>query len=165
MHATHAGIDHARGRRRWATLAIAAALAAATAAGCGDDEAGEAGASPSEGSAPASALTVTETDFAIAPAEAQIEKAGTVRISVSNDGEAPHALAIETADGVEQTGTLAAGESGELEASLDDGTYTWYCPIADHRARGMEGTVTVGTGEGAGGSDPGEDSGGGYSYP
>ena len=120
---------------------LAAALAAAALTGCGDEETG------SEPAGGASTLSVTETDFAIDPKDATVETAGALRISVVNRGKAPHALAIEAPGGVVQTDTLEAGASGELEADLEQGSYTWFCPIGDHRQRGMEGKLTVGDAE------------------
>ena len=139
-------------RSRVAATATTLILAAA---GCGSDD------GDGDGAATRAALDVTETDFAIAPADARVDQSGDVRISVVNRGEAPHALAIETPDGVVKTKTLGAGESAELDAKLDDGTYEWFCPVGDHRARGMEGELKVGKGgddAGAGGA------GGSYGY-
>jgi plastocyanin len=137
-HARTASPATASHRWRPITATLVAGLAAAALAGCGADEAERATQSR------ASTLSVTETDFAIDPADATVDEAGTVRITVVNRGQAPHALAIETRDGAVQTDTLNAGDSGEVEADLEEGTYTWYCPIGDHRAKGMEGKLTVG---------------------
>ncbi|HEV3002161.1 MAG TPA: cupredoxin domain-containing protein [Solirubrobacteraceae bacterium] len=130
---------------------LLAALAAALllAAGCGSDDEGEGERTAVSGSLSddfAATLKVTEVDFAIKPKDATVEKAGRIRFEVANRGKAPHALEIE-ADGEEfETETLDPGASGTVEADLKDGTYTWYCPVGDHRDRGMEGTVTVGSG-------------------
>ena len=147
------------------TLAAVIAAALIAGAGCGsDDEEG-----PVEPASAPTTLRVTETDFAIEPAEGRVEAPGAVRVAVVNRGEAPHSLAIETPGGIVRTGTLAPGESGHVEADLDAGTYTWFCPVGDHRARGMEGTVTVGSGT-SGRPDADEDApaedrpGGGYGY-
>ena len=135
-------------------LVVAAAAAGALLiAGCGSDE-------PEQDAVPKTAtpatLRVTETDFAIKPANARIEP-GAVRIAVTNRGQATHGLAIDTPDGTVETDTLDAGASGDVEADLEAGTYTWYCPVGDHRSRGMEGKLTVGSGgdeESGGGSEP-----------
>src|SRR5687768_18049611 len=89
--------------------ALGAALAAALvlAAGCGSDDAdapADADAAPAQ---PASStLRVTETDFAIAPEEGHLDEPGAVRVAVINRGEARHALAIETPDGIVRTERL-----------------------------------------------------------
>ena len=132
-------------------LAVAAVGGALVVAGCGSDDREEV--AESKPAAPPAAkesragetLRVTETDFAIESAKDRIEP-GAVTITVTNRGQAPHALAIETPDGVVQSPMMGAGESSEVEAELDAGTYTWYCPVGDHRARGMEGELTVGSG-------------------
>jgi uncharacterized cupredoxin-like copper-binding protein len=143
------------------TLSVAAAATTALllAAGCGSDDDENATATAASAGP---ALEVVETDFAIEPAQAKVDKAGIVRIEVVNRGQAPHALAIETPDGTVRSDQLAAGDSGRLEAELADGTYTWYCPVGDHRARGMEGEVTVGKG---GSTSTGREApSGGYGY-
>jgi plastocyanin len=151
----------AAGRRAWRqSLAVAAtASAVLVAAGCGSDDRQR----PADSEPPA-VLRVTETDFAIKPAKARVERPGAVHISVANRGEAPHSLAIETPDGVVQTDPLQAGESGDVQADLEAGTYTWFCPVGDHRARGMEGQVTVGSGGGDSGEPPGDRPRGSYGY-
>jgi plastocyanin len=154
-------MELATARRHRIAAAALVALAAVVAAGCGADE--PAGAAKTTGST-AATLSVTETEFAIDPASARVKAPGTVRLSVVNRGKAPHALAVDTPEGVVQTRTLAAGASGELKVDLDDGTYTWYCPIGDHRARGMEGKVVVGSGDSATGASGGGRSGGNYGY-
>lgn len=143
-------------RIRSTRLTLVALLACAALAACGEEE--------NQPAVPAGgALSVTLTDFAIEPAEVRMEAAGVVRASVVNRGKSPHALAIETADGVVKTKTLAAGESGEVEAELEDGTYAWFCPVGDHRAKGMEGAVTVGDAARTDGSSEREPR-GGYDY-
>lgn len=157
MRTTSTGSPTARG--------LLAALAAALllAAGCGSDDESEGTAVTGSLSDAATTLKVTEVDFAIKPKDATVEEAGTIRFEVVNRGKAPHALEIE-ADGREfETDTLAPGASGTVEADLKDGTYTWYCPVGDHRERGMEGTVTVGSGgETSSGDEGGGGSGAGY---
>ncbi len=142
------------------TATTVTALAVFAVAGCGSEErAGSTKAADSK-----TTLEVVETDFAIEPATARVERPGAVRISVVNQGKAPHALAIDTSDGVRQTATLAAGESGEVKVELDDGTYTWYCPVGDHRAQGMEGKVVVGGADAATDSSDADQSRGSYGY-
>lgn len=73
-------------------------------------------------------------------------KAGTVSITLANpSGDSlPHAIAIEGAGGVQKAGAIAQpGGSSKLSLALKPGTYTFYCPVGNHRAQGMEGTLTV----------------------
>lgn len=128
------------------------ALALPFAAGCGEDEE-EAG---GDDAAAAQTVEVSATEFAFDPADISVDP-GAVVFELANDGSAPHALEIE-GGGVEVVSdTIDGGESSTLEATLEEGTYEVYCPVGDHRDRGMEGTLTVGVGGGAGAStDPSE---------
>jgi plastocyanin len=137
------------------TIAVLLATGLLLAAGCGDDDEEE-----SSGEGPAVSTTTTEadtggsgsaggggtavslTEFAIDPANPKV-KAGKVTFSVSNDGSAPHALEIEGNGVEEETEVLDGGGSEELSVDLQAGEYRWYCPVGDHAAQGMEGTLTV----------------------
>lgn len=71
--------------------------------------------------------------------------AGLIAFEAANDGSVRHSLAIE-GDGVDERleGNLQPGESGTLEVDLDEGTYVAYCPVGNHRGRGMETEIEVG---------------------
>jgi plastocyanin len=120
---------------------------------------------------PVATIDVREVDFRLEPENVTIPRLGTVRFNVENAGQAPHALEVEGPRGEVETKVLQAGQSTVLTADLDrPGRYTWYCPVGNHRERGMEGRITV---EGSGGasddkggsaeSQRGDDSGGGGS--
>jgi len=101
-------------------------------------------ASPSSGSASeAEAITATEKDFSISLDEDSL-KAGSYTITVKNDGNATHDLAVEE-DGTTKakSDSIGPGESTTLKVDLDAGKYVFYCSIGNHRAMGMETTVTV----------------------
>jgi plastocyanin len=71
-------------------------------------------------------------------------KAGKVTLTLDNPSGngSPHAIAI---DGVASQGAIAQpGGTSTVTADLKPGTYTFYCPIGNHRAQGMEGTLKVG---------------------
>jgi uncharacterized cupredoxin-like copper-binding protein len=143
-------------------IALVAAIATSPLlAGCGGVE--EAGDGASAG---AHVITVAATEFALEPADTTIDATGTVTIHVVNEGGAVHALAIE-GNGLDEqsTGDIQPDGSADLTVSLSKGSYTIYCPIDGHRARGMEGAI------GAGGAaakpetktdDPDSDGSGGY---
>jgi plastocyanin len=140
---------------RHRTPAVVVAGVAVLLAGCGGtDTAGNAGTStPPAETPPAETssgemsmngmqMAVSLTDFKVELAE-QTMTPGTHMLDVTNDGEAPHALTIE-GQGVNETGkTLEAGQQEMLSVDLPAGTYTFYCPVGDHRAQGMETTITV----------------------
>jgi uncharacterized cupredoxin-like copper-binding protein len=142
---------------RW-RLATAAILGVAAlslvAAGCGgDDEDTTAASVPTTTSTGATGATgaagggetakVSETEYKLDPSDPSV-KAGSVTFDVSNDGQVTHSLEVE-GNGLEEDlpADLAPGDTGKLTVDLEPGTYTMYCPIDDHRAKGMEGTIEV----------------------
>jgi uncharacterized cupredoxin-like copper-binding protein len=89
-------------------------------------------------------VDVSLVNFAIEmPAELA---AGSTRFHIVNNGEAQHNFVIE-GPGVNKrlANNLPPGQSAFLNADLQPGTYTIYCPVGEgaHRARGMELTLTV----------------------
>jgi uncharacterized cupredoxin-like copper-binding protein len=142
-------------RRRLATAAIlGVAGLSLVAAGCGgDDETSSTAASVPTTSTGATGATgaagggetakISETEYQLDPSDPSV-KAGSVTFDVSNDGQVTHSLEVE-GNGLEESlpADLAPGDSGKLTVDLESGTYTMYCPIDDHRAKGMEGTIEV----------------------
>ncbi len=55
-----------------------------------------------------------------------------------------HALEVEGNGVEEETDTIGPGESTELTVDLEEGEYEIYCPVGNHKAMGMVGTLTVG---------------------
>jgi plastocyanin len=149
-------------------LVAVAAAAAFAVAGCGDDE--ETDTAAQETTTEETATEQTDTgaagggegsievgmvEFAFEPPDPTIEEDGQVSIELTNDGEFPHAMTIEeTGDSSEE---VQGGQSTTLEADLDSGEYTIFCPVGDHRAQGMEGTLSVGGDSGSGSDDSGSD--------
>jgi hypothetical protein len=89
-------------------------------------------------------INVSLTEFAIEmPAEIP---AGPVRFSITNNGNAPHSFVLE-GEGVRKrlATNVEPGSTSVLNADLEPGTYTVYCPVGEgaHRARGMEVEVRV----------------------
>jgi plastocyanin len=90
-------------------------------------------------------FTVTEREYSLSPSDLRVPKAGTFSLVVRNTGAIPHALEVEGPAGELKTGAIAPGKTARLEVALrKPGRYEWYCPIGDHRKRGMRGTVVVG---------------------
>ena len=72
-------------------------------------------------------------------------KAGSVTITMDNpSGDTlPHAIAVE-GNGVDKDGSFAQpGSKSSVTVDLKPGKYQFYCPVGNHRAQGMEGTLTV----------------------
>jgi uncharacterized cupredoxin-like copper-binding protein len=157
-------------------LAAAALAVAVLVAACGEDRnsdtgggggtgqtGGETGASTATGS-PVATVQVGETEYKLNPSSPKIGQSGVIQFQVQNKGQVPHALEIETPGGEIRTDTIQPGKSATLKANLKPGTYEWYCPIDDHKGKGMRGTIVVGGGSAGGagtGTSTGEDNGGG----
>jgi plastocyanin len=69
-------------------------------------------------------------------------KAGSVTIDLTNESTVPHAVEIE-GNGVEEASDTVTAGNASVTADLEAGTYEFYCPVGNHRAAGMEGTLTV----------------------
>ena len=71
-------------------------------------------------------------------------KAGPQSFLVANAGTTNHSLAIE-GNGVDVAlpQPLPRGDTTTLNVDLKPGTYTFYCPVDNHKNRGMSRTVTV----------------------
>jgi plastocyanin len=94
--------------------------------------------------AEAEALKATENDFSISLDEDHV-KPGSYTITVVNDGNATHDLAVEEDGTTKATSdSISPGESTTMTVDLDAGEYVFYCSIGNHRAMGMELTVQVG---------------------
>lgn len=141
------------------TLAALTAAATALALGaCGDDEETDAG-----GTAATATPTATETPAAMEDSGGGGEialaadpggalkfdksslsaKAGKVTVVMDNPSDLPHAVEVE-GNGVEKSGeTATKGGVSKVSANLKPGTYEYYCPVGNHKAAGMEGTLTV----------------------
>lgn len=118
-------------------------------AGCGSDD-GDDGSS-----AGGETVQLTATDFRFDRAEISVA-AGETTFTLTNDGESEHALEIEGEGLEEETDTIGPGDSASVTIDLQPGEYEVYCPVGDHRSRGMEGTLIVGAGSGGAGTTTGE---------
>lgn len=88
-------------------------------------------------------LTAKEADFSIDLGTKTL-KAGPYLVKVDNTGSATHDLVVEQ-NGAKIAGTssIAPGQSASLSVTLKPGSYVFYCSVGNHRAMGMEVTVTV----------------------
>jgi len=69
---------------------------------------------------------------------------GPAVLTVQNGGKEVHNLFIEGAGLDRAAGdTIAQGASATVEVNFKPGTYTLYCPIANHRQNGEQVTVTI----------------------
>ena len=133
------------------SLATFAAVLVLALAGCGgDDESSSSGggaatstpASGSGGGGEKIALAAPE-DGSLKFDKSELEaKAGTVTIDFDNPSSTPHAVEIE-GSGVQETSETVTGAKTSVTADLEAGEYKFLCPVGDHAASGMEGTLTV----------------------
>jgi plastocyanin len=125
---------------------VPAFLAVLTVAACGGGGTSQ-GAQPTSGTSASGAgarIAVTETEYSISLPSTSM-KPGTYTFAVDNAGTASHDLVIK-GPGVDsaKTSQLKRGEKGEVTVTLQAGTYELWCAIANHRAKGMQTTITVG---------------------
>lgn len=118
-------------------------------AGCGGGGGGGATttASPSASSAPAgggAALSLQADKSQLKFDKTTLSaKAGKVTIVMTNPSALQHDVAIE-GNGVSAKGKVVGqGGTSTVTASLNAGTYTFFCSVDAHRQAGMEGTLTV----------------------
>jgi len=137
--------------KRLLVTIVALALASFALAACGgDDEASTTAESETAGSTEASAGGATvsftaEPSGQLAFTETEVTApAGEDTIELDNPSATAHNVVIEDADGndVAETDTIS-GDTTSTTATLEPGTYTFYCDVDSHREAGMEGTLTV----------------------
>ena len=140
--------------------ALALTVGALTACSGGDETAGTAttsaaaptssaaesatgSAAPTSEAAESETVTATEGEMFIRLSEDSFT-AGSYTFEVANEGSATHDFVVER-DGSDVAGTetLAPGGSTTLTVDLEPGEYVFYCSVGNHRAMGMEVTVTV----------------------
>ena len=132
---------------------LALALTAALFAGCGGDDeepaatpaaTAEATEEPAAGGGGGATVEVSSPeDGALKFDQAELTaEAGSVTFKYTNPSQVPHAFEVE-GNGVEgETETITASDAS-VTVELEAGTYTYYCPVGQHREAGMEGTLTV----------------------
>ena len=132
-----------------ATLAAALLLALA---GCGgDDESSGSGGGGGSGSSGSGGGGGGQQLALSAPADGSLKfdktklqaKTGTVTINFDNQSDStPHAVEIQ-GNGVSEASDTVTGSKTSVTADLKAGKYEFFCPVGDHAAQGMKGTITV----------------------
>ena len=100
-----------------------------------------------------SATTVVMTEFSFAP-DAMVVSSGASRWTLQNGGQFPHNVHIEgngVSMDVKADGPVDGGTNFTGTVNLAPGRYDVWCPVGQHRERGMVGTLTV-AGAAAGGA-------------
>ncbi len=95
---------------------------------------------------PARRVEMIATEFRFDPAVVTALPGERLVIVLFNAGSDLHSLEVELPDReIELDPELLPGEIGELELTAPTilGDFEYYCPMSNHRALGMEGTLVV----------------------
>ena len=120
--------------------ALTLAALALLAAGCGgNDRPGGTVTAPAGGS-----VRVSAKEYSFDPSTIVVEGAGTLRLTLANNGSLAHNIKVEK-DGRVLGGTPAfpAGETRSATVRLGSGAYEFVCTVGDHAELGMKGTLKV----------------------
>jgi plastocyanin len=89
-------------------------------------------------------VRLSEAEFAITPGNPRVTGTHVVQLTVTNNGSITHAIAVRTPFGVIKSERIAPGQQGGLTIDLvKPGIYTFYCPLGNHRLKGMQGSLVV----------------------
>ncbi|HET9291965.1 MAG TPA: cupredoxin domain-containing protein, partial [Actinomycetes bacterium] len=91
-----------------------------------------AAAGPASASAGPREIDVGAVDFAFEPKDASVAAGG--KVTVTNNGQAPHTMTLDDVD--LDTGTVDPGASAELTAPDAPGSYSYRCTVHPARMRG-----------------------------
>ncbi len=94
--------------------------------------------------------TITATDFQFTPAEIHAVAGQPFQITLVNKGKSVHSLRFHFPNNEYPFPTnVPPGQSATavMDAVTDPGTYTFYCPVDEHRDRGMTGKLIVSAGK------------------
>jgi plastocyanin len=124
-----------------ATMPVTVMVAASVLlAGCGG---GGAKTSAEPGATSAKTIVVDTTEFKLEPSVSRV-KPGTYTFRGVNRGTIPHVVELEGQGLEEETETIQPGESKTMELTLNQvGKYELYCPLDDHKKKGMVTEFTV----------------------
>lgn len=91
-------------------------------------------------------IQVVVENMAYTPKEIRVQPGEFLRVQLINRDEIEHSIEFELPGGEQELEqNIKAGESGTLEFTTPQqaGTYTFYCPVDDHKEKGMTGTLIV----------------------
>jgi len=67
----------------------------------------------------------------------------TVRLANPRTSGKPHAVEVEGKGKEKASGVASPGETTSVTLKLKKGRYEFYCPVGNHKAAGMKGTLIV----------------------
>jgi uncharacterized cupredoxin-like copper-binding protein len=143
-------------------MLAAVVVVVAVLTGCGGGNGGSAGGeqetttsgTAAGGGSPMKTVQISESEFKLTPSNVTLSKPGTYEFRAVNNGSVTHALEIEGNGVEEETEDIDPGKSATVKVTFKGaGSYEMYCPVDDHKNKGMEGKITIGSaGAGAGGT-------------
>ncbi|MDX6662459.1 MAG: hypothetical protein QOG09_561 [Solirubrobacterales bacterium] len=104
---------------------------------------------------PVATVQISESEYKISPAKVKVPRSGRISIQATNAGQEYHALHVivpgkvsaaaspEQQTAQSEIGEIDPGNTETLNIQLKPGTYTWYCPLSNHRRLGMVGKLIV----------------------
>jgi uncharacterized cupredoxin-like copper-binding protein len=98
---------------------------------------------------PVKTIQIEESEFKLSPDKVSVDKPGVYEFRAKNVGQTIHALEVEGQGTEVETKEIQPGKTATVKAELKNGEYELYCPVSDHKERGMTGSVAVG-GKGGG---------------
>lgn len=88
-------------------------------------------------------VVVRAASYGYEPSEVTLAR-GAVWFIVANLADIAHGFEVEGQGIEEEIAEIAPGATDSLLVTLEQpGEYTIYCPVGDHKSRGMTGTLTV----------------------
>jgi plastocyanin len=104
------------------------------------------------------AITEQTTEFQFSNPNISVRANEPVRITIQNMGAFPHTIAFDEGSGANpQAGEpVQGGATGVVNVTFSRaGSFEFWCPVGNHRERGMVGTITIVAGAQAGGGAAG----------
>ena len=95
---------------------------------------------------PARRVEITAADFRFTPSQLFAKPGERLIVVLRNAGTNPHSIVFEFPEGRQGLERpLNPGERAQLSITMpwNPGNFVYYCPVGDHRERGMRGVVTV----------------------
>lgn len=108
--------------------------------GCGgDDQQGRTVTAPAN-----AAVHVVAKEYSFDPATIVVRGAGTLRLTLSNEGSLAHNLRLlKDGENVGGTPSFPGGQSESARLRVARGKYEFVCTVGDHAELGMKGTLEV----------------------
>lgn len=97
---------------------------------------------PTPTNGPVKTFNVSGQNYSFSPSTISVNKGDTVKITFTNNGGWPHNFALDEFNVKSQT--VQVGQSDTVQFVADKaGSFQFYCSVANHKAMGMVGTLTV----------------------